>query len=143
MKRRESITHEELLAELGLTEEELAELRHKHDKYEELRTQMLLADERREEELERQNWLSARKEAAFRIDSATARVREAGAYFVDPNSGWKVRNGGVYFARSPAPYAIWVRFDDLPEATLKALQARIDANDPTVWDPEPDDEIPF
>jgi len=55
-------------------------------------------------------WRAIRKEAGLNIDPATAEVTCIGAESDDPR----------YFARSPGGNE-WVSFDDLPEATAKAL----------------------
>jgi hypothetical protein len=134
------IMMQEELAKQGLTEGKLLELARK---YLDLVSERVLA--REAEELERQNWLAARKEEGSKIDPATAKVMWEYGQILDP---YGVRDlppedscvGRVYFARSAEPDAVWVAFYDLPEATRDALQARIDAGDPTVWEP---DDFPF
>src|SRR5262249_43664858 len=75
-------------------------------------------------------WLEDRKRAGKLIDPATAKV-----YFEftgpDVYGVWKMPSeyvGRTYFARSPGS-DIWVAFDDLPEETVQAIEARIAAGD--------------
>ena len=93
---------------------------------------------REAEELERQNWLAARKEEGSKIDPATAKVMWEYGQILDP---YGVRDlppeeslcrgeSTLLGRRNRTPF--WVAFYDLPEATRDALQARIDAGDPTL-----------
>lgn len=79
-----------------------------------------------------EEWLAIRKEEGKSIDPATAETRwsyerVADPYGVIPNSDLSDEGRGVsgraYWARSPGS-KIWVLFDDLPEATVKALWTR-------------------
>jgi hypothetical protein len=81
-------------------------------------------------ELTTEQWLAIRKEAGLKIDPKTAEVTWFYAQTMDPygvnpdlpEELWQV--GREYFARSPGS-DIWVSFDDLPDATRKALLDRV------------------
>lgn len=71
-------------------------------------------------------WLAIRKEAALKIDPATAEVDWAyeqtlDPYGVDPDLPKELQQvGREFFARSPGS-DVWVSFDDLPAETREAL----------------------
>lgn len=78
---------------------------------------------------ERQEFLSARKQAGLKIGPATAEVDWE---FVDMADPYGIRPdlraecvGRVYFACSPGD-DIWVHSEDLPKATWDALRERLD-----------------
>lgn len=73
------IMMQEELAKQGLTEGKLLELARK---YLDLVSERVLA--REAEELERQNWLAARKEEGSKIDPATAKVMWEYGQILDP-----------------------------------------------------------
>jgi len=87
-----------------------------------------------------------RREIGVAIDPLTATVMWRHGQILDPygdNRDLPLEAqciGRLYFARSPELDSIWVEFGDLPETTRSALQSRIEANDPTVWEP---DLLPF
>jgi hypothetical protein len=74
-------------------------------------------------------WLGIRKDAALKIDPATAEVTchygmIMDPYGVDPDLPdelWQI--GRVYFARAPGS-DVWVSFDDLPDEVCTALRNR-------------------
>jgi|RhiMetStandDraft_4_1073278.scaffolds.fasta_scaffold114091_2 hypothetical protein len=79
---------------------------------------------------EAKQWLAIRKEAGLKIDPETAHVTFGWADGLDPygvgNLEPEYRGlsiGREYFARSPGS-DIWVLFDDLSDATQKALWER-------------------
>ena len=78
-----------------------------------------------------QEFLSVRKEAGLKIDPATAEVdwewgQPADPYGIRTDLSEEAQQvGRVNFARSPGG-DIWVSFGDLPDATIKALWARLD-----------------
>ena len=71
-------------------------------------------------------WLAIRREAALRIDPATAEVfwtyaQTLDPYGIDPEMPDELRQvGREYFARSPGS-DVWVWFGDLPEKVADAL----------------------
>jgi hypothetical protein len=75
-------------------------------------------------------WLGIRKNAARRIDPATADVRWLfglimDPYCVNPDLPDECRElDKVYFARAPGSN-VWVSFDDLDESVRSALRQRI------------------
>jgi hypothetical protein len=78
------------------------------------------------DEIEREEWLAVRKQAALKIDPATAEVDWEYCYTEDPYGLYPElpeecsQAGREYFARSPES-DIWVWFGDLPDATADAL----------------------
>jgi hypothetical protein len=77
-------------------------------------------------------WLAVRKEEGKRIDPATAETMWTYECVADPyglvppadlSDEARGVSGRCYWARSPGS-DIWLLFDDLPEATVKALWAR-------------------
>jgi hypothetical protein len=77
---------------------------------------------------EKKAWLAIRKEAGLKIDPESAEVEWTYAYTLDPYGVEKLPEelqcvGREYFARSPGSDA-WVSFDDLPDATRRALSGR-------------------
>jgi hypothetical protein len=78
--------------------------------------------------ISRQKWQELREIAARQIDPATAEVDYEMANLSDPygvnpqSEGYCV--GRIYFARNPGSN-VWVHFHDLPDATRKALEARV------------------
>ena len=72
-----------------------------------------------------EQWLAIRKEAALRIDPATAEVEWAYGYVMDPYDVYELSEeekcvGRVYFARSPGS-DVWVSFHDLAKPIVEAL----------------------
>jgi hypothetical protein len=71
-----------------------------------------------------EQWLAIRREAALQIDPETAEVMWKHANITDPYGVYPDCPdkciGRVYFAR-PSGSDVWVCFDDLPDATVKAL----------------------
>jgi hypothetical protein len=71
-----------------------------------------------------EQWLAIRREAALQIDPETAEVMWQYANIADPYGIYPDRPeeciGRVYFAR-PSGSDVWVDFEDLPDATVKAL----------------------
>jgi hypothetical protein len=73
-----------------------------------------------------EQWLAIRKEAGLQIDPDTAEVEWSYALTLDPYGVHPElpeeyqQVGREYFARSPGS-DLWVSFDDLPDATRKAL----------------------
>jgi len=88
-----------------------------------------------------EQWLAIRKAAALQVDPETAEVMWQWAstldpYGVCPESDEYKQIGREYFAR-PAGSDVWVSFDDLPEATVAALQKKMEQRrafpQPTVY----------
>jgi hypothetical protein len=81
--------------------------------------------------IELEQWLAIRKEAARHINAETAEVFWEYGQIADPYGLYpevaKEHDciGRLYFARSPGS-DIWVCFYDLPEATVKALWERME-----------------
>ncbi len=79
-----------------------------------------------DDEMTVEQWLALRKEAGLTIDPETAEVIWTYAQVLDPYGVYPKlprecdQVGRQYFARSPGTQ-IWVCFDDLPDATRKAL----------------------
>jgi hypothetical protein len=77
-------------------------------------------------EMDRQQFLSTRKEVGRNIDPKTAEVywhyaHTLDPYGIDPELPQEYQQvGRVYFARSP-DNDIWVDFGDLPDSTRDAL----------------------
>ena len=73
-----------------------------------------------------EQWLAIRKEEALKIDPSTAEVTWSYKQVLDPYGVYPdlpeevKQTGRSYFARRPGS-KIWVVFDDLPEATHRAL----------------------
>jgi hypothetical protein len=83
-------------------------------------------------QIAKEQWLALRKEEALRIDPERAEVFWWYGEVLDPYGVHDLPEkyrciGRNYFARSPGIEI--VSFDDLPEAVLDRLQARIDAGD--------------
>jgi hypothetical protein len=71
-------------------------------------------------------WLAIRREAALQVDPETAEVMWKYANVADPCGVYPEGEeciGRVYFAR-PAGSDVWVDFNDLPDATVKALREK-------------------
>jgi hypothetical protein len=93
-----------------------------------------------------EEWLALRKEAALKIDPATAEVDWQYGFTLDPYNVCpdlpeELRQvGRVYFARSPGS-DIWVAFHDLSEEVFHALWKRPNGG----WDGDRDRdvEVPF
>jgi hypothetical protein len=86
-----------------------------------------------EERMSVEQWLAVRKEAGLKIDPATAELSWGWEYVLDPYGVYDLADGErcvgrTYFARAFGG-SIWVAFSDLPNATRKAIWARIDAGD--------------
>jgi hypothetical protein len=86
-----------------------------------------------------EQWLAIRREAALQIDPETAEVMWKHANIVDPYGAYPDCQeciGSVYFAR-PSGSDVWVCFDDLPDATVKALTEKQELRrafpEPTVY----------
>jgi hypothetical protein len=74
-----------------------------------------------------EQWLAIRREAALQIDPETAEVMWKYANIADPYGIYsdcpEECIGKVYFAR-PSGSDVWVDFEDLPDATVKALREK-------------------
>jgi hypothetical protein len=73
-----------------------------------------------------EQWLAVRRKAALQIDPETAEVmwtyaNIANPYGIYPDCPEYI--GRVYFAR-PSGSDVWVDFNDLPDATVKALREK-------------------
>jgi hypothetical protein len=86
-----------------------------------------------------EEWLAIRREAALQIDSETAEVTCKHANIVDPYGMYPNSEeciGRVCFARASGS-DVWVCFDDLPDATVKALREKQELRrafpEPTVY----------
>jgi hypothetical protein len=87
-----------------------------------------------------EHWLAIRREAALQIDPETAEIMWKHANIVDPYGVYPDCPaeciGRVYFAR-PSGSDVWVCFDDLPHATVKALREKQELRrafpEPTVY----------
>jgi hypothetical protein len=86
-----------------------------------------------------EQWLAIRREAALQIDPETAEVMWKHANIADPYGVYpdcQECTGRVYFAR-PSGSDVWVCFDDLPDATVKALREKQELRrafpEPTVY----------
>jgi hypothetical protein len=95
------------------------------------RLQEVLRDMRRSEEIDQ--WLDSRKRAGRLIDAATAEVYSCHTEVLDPYGISNVPPefscvARSHFARSPESDG-WVSFSDLPEETVEALWARINAGE--------------
>jgi hypothetical protein len=85
------------------------------------------------DEIEREKWLAARKEAGRKIDPETAEIDRYyccphNPYGLYPESEMPKELIGVskeYFVRSPGS-EIWVYDGDLPQATREALYKRLE-----------------
>jgi hypothetical protein len=89
-------------------------------------------------------FLAERREAGARLDPATAEVLCTHGEILDPYGVWgsdltpeERCYGRQYFARAPGS-DLWVSFDDLPEETVNALRARMEAGEF-----DRDDDLPF
>jgi hypothetical protein len=84
--------------------------------------------------------LAIRREAALQIDPETAEVMWKHANIADPYGDYadcpEVCIGRVHFAR-PSGSDVWVSFDDLPDATVKAIEEKQELRrafpEPTVY----------
>jgi hypothetical protein len=86
-----------------------------------------------------EQWLAIRKEAAVKIDPETAEVCWTYTNICDPYGVYpdvEVCVAKVFFAR-PSGSDVWVTFNDLPDATIRALEdkqaARRASPEPTVY----------
>jgi hypothetical protein len=87
-----------------------------------------------------EQWLAIRREAALQIDPETAEVMWKHTNVVDPYGVYpdcpEECIGRVYFAR-PSGSDVWVCFDDLSDATVKALREKQELRrafpEPTVY----------
>ena len=74
-----------------------------------------------------EQWLAIRREAALQIDPETAEVMWTYANICDPYGIYpdcpEECIGRLYFARPPGS-DVWVDFNDLPDATVKALEEK-------------------
>jgi hypothetical protein len=93
-------------------------------------------------------WLAERKREAALIDPETAHVICKHRPVLDPYgvrdlSDEEMCIGRVYFARRPGG-EVWVADEDLPEEVWRRLWERIEAGDPALNPPRPDDDgLPF
>jgi hypothetical protein len=84
--------------------------------------------------------LAIRREAALQIDPETAEIMWTYANVADPYGDYpdcpEVCIGRVHFAR-PSGSDVWVDFEDLPDATVKALRKKLELRraspEPTVY----------
>jgi hypothetical protein len=93
----------------------------------------ILSRESERSQIARKEWLSVRKKEALRINPERAEVCCWYGQVLDPYGVHDLPQeydcvGRNYFARS-AGNDVWVSFDDLPEAVVRRLYARIEAGD--------------
>jgi hypothetical protein len=83
-----------------------------------------------DDQIDLQEWLRIRKEAALEIDPETAEVDWAYGQILDPYGVEKNlphecnQIGRVWFARGPVS-DVWVSFDDIPDAVVSELRRKI------------------
>jgi hypothetical protein len=91
------------------------------------------ARESETERMRKEQWLAVRREAALKLDAATAVVTWEYGQVADPYRLYDLADeekclGRNYFARSTQS-DMWISFDDLPAAVCDRLWARMAAGD--------------